>query len=451
MDPSYQSSETLFEGLPIDTLGNGLSASAVKSGIDRLLEHDIEPEHNLGSFVSTGLNDDGERHLLENYKRNLACQNEYTGVRKIHDRCVETLGAVWGSSCNDKPTGCAASGSSEAILLGILAMKRKWETENGGMASSNGSALNLITGSHAHVAVTNAAKANDIEIRSVPVRPEGNYSFDPSKMQGLLDRFTIIDKRLVGVVLVLGNTYTGHFDPIEDTSTVLDNYEQSHGHSIPIHVDAASCDFVAPFNGGKCSRWDFSVPRVISINASGHKFGLTAAALGWIIWRDQRFLSSDMLHESPYLSGHHGLPTLRYSQPSSSVLIQYYYLAHLGRKGFENIIQALLQRSSALSRTLEGTGIFACISESHRTAANTLPVVVFRVNSAVREQRPKFNEQWISDQLFHKGYSVPCSKLPIDGEDIEVLRVVVRPSLKPTVLDSFVTELLSLINDDNLK
>ncbi|ESU17452.1 hypothetical protein FGSG_13812 [Fusarium graminearum PH-1] len=255
-------------------------------------------------------------------------------------------------------------------------MKRKWETENGGMASSNGSALNLITGSHAHVAVTNAAKANDIEIRSVPVRPEGNYSFDPSKMQGLLD------------------------------STVLDNYEQSHGHSIPIHVDAASCDFVAPFNGGKCSRWDFSVPRVISINASGHKFGLTAAALGWIIWRDQRFLSSDMLHESPYLSGHHGLPTLRYSQPSSSVLIQYYYLAHLGRKGFENIIQALLQRSSALSRTLEGTGIFACISESHRTAANTLPVVVFRVNSAVREQRPKFNEQWISDQLFHKGYSV---------------------------------------------
>ncbi|RGP66726.1 glutamate decarboxylase [Fusarium sporotrichioides] len=408
MDPrSYQSSETLFECLPIDTLGNGQPASVVKSGIDRLLEHDIEPEHNLGSFVSTGLNDDGERLLLENYKRNLACQNEYAGVRKIHDRCVEILGAVWGSSCNDKPTGCAASGSSEAIFLGILAMKRKWQTENGGMASLNGSALNLITGSHAHVAVTNAAKANDIEIRSVPVSPEGNYSFDPSKMQGLLDSFT------------------RHFDPIENTSTVLDNYEQSHGHSIPIHVDAASGGFVAPFNGGKCSRWDFSVPRVVSINASGHKFGLTAAALGWIIWRDQRFLSSDMLHESSYLSGHHELPTLRYSQPSSSVLIQYYYLAHLGRKGFENIIQALLHRSSALSRTLEGTGIFTCISESHRTAANTLPVVVFRVNSAVRDHRPKFNEQWISDQLFHKGYSVPCSKLPIDGEDIEVLRVVV--------------------------
>lgn len=116
--------------------------------------------------------------------------SEVLMIHRIHDRCVETLGAVWGSSCNDKPTGCAASGSSEAILLGILAMKRKWETENGRMASSNGSALNLITGSHAHVAVTNAAKANDIEIRSVPVRPEGNYSFDPSKMQGLLDRFT---------------------------------------------------------------------------------------------------------------------------------------------------------------------------------------------------------------------------------------------------------------------
>ncbi|CZR40525.1 uncharacterized protein FPRO_05425 [Fusarium proliferatum ET1] len=441
MDPdSYQSSEEIFAGLPTDNLGNGLPASIVKSGIDHLLEHDIEPEHNLGSFVSTGLNDIGERLLIESYKKNLACQNEYPGVREIHDRCVEILGTVWGASCNEKPTGWATSGSSEAIFLAILAMKRKWQTENGGVASFNGPTLNIITGSHAHVAVTNAAKANDIEIRSVDVGPESNYSFDPSKMQGLLDNSTI------GVVLVLGNTYTGHFDPIENVNTVLDNYEQLYGRNIPIHVDAASGGFVAPFNCGNPSRWDFTIPRVISINASGHKFGLTAAALGWIIWRDQRFLPSDMLHQSSYLSGHHELPTLRYSQSSSSVLIQYYHLARLGRQGFENIIQDLLQRSSALGKTLEGTGIFTCISESHRATANTLPVVVFRVNPAVQDQRPEFTEQWISDQLFDKGYSVPCSKLPTHGEDIEVLRVVIRPSLKPTVLDSFITELLSLLN-----
>ncbi|KAF5536876.1 glutamate decarboxylase [Fusarium mexicanum] len=414
MDPKgYQNPELLFEDLPTDALGKGMPALAVKSGIDRLLEHDIEPERNLGSFVSTGLNDIGESLLLENYQRKLACQGE------IHDRCVAILGALWGSPCNEKPTGSAVSGSSEAIFLGTLAMKRKWQAENGGIVSPNGSALNIITGSHAHVAVTNAARANDIEIRTVSVGPESNYSFDPSKIQGLLDNSTI------GVVLTLGNTYTGHFDPIENTSIVLDNYEQSYGRSIPIHVDAASGGFVAPFNGGKSSRWDFTLPRVVSINVSGHKFGLTAAALGWIIWRDRKFLPADLLHESSYLSGHHELPTLRYSQSSSNLLIQYYQLARLGRQGFEIVIQDLLERSSALGKTLEETGMFTCISESHKTLANTLPVVVFRVNSAVQDQCPDFTEQWISDQLFNKGYSVPCSKLPIDGQDMKVLRVVV--------------------------
>ncbi|KAF5576934.1 glutamate decarboxylase [Fusarium pseudocircinatum] len=446
MDPkSYQNPNLLLEDLPTDTLGKGMPAFAVKSGIDRLLEHDIEPERNLGSFVSTDLNDIGESLLLENYQRNLACQNEYAGVQQIHDRCVRILGALWGSSCNEKPTGSAVSGSSEAIFLGLQAMKRKWQAENGGIVSASGPALNIITGSHAHVAVTNAARANDIEIRTVLVGPGSNYSFDPSKMQGLLDNSTI------GVVLVLGNTYTGHFDPVESASIVLDNYEQSYGRSIPIHVDAASGGFVAPFNGGKPSRWDFALPRVVSINVSGHKFGLTAAALGWIIWRDRRFLPADLLHESSYLSGHHELPTLRYSQSSSNLLIQYYQLAHLGRQGFEIVIQDLLERSSALGKTLEETGLFTCISESHRTLANTLPVVVFRVNSAVQDQRPRCTEQWISDRLFDMGYSVPCSKLPIDGEDIEVLRVVIRPSLKPTVLDSFVAELLSLFSDEMSK
>ncbi|KAF5962318.1 hypothetical protein FBULB1_14299, partial [Fusarium bulbicola] len=347
MDPkSYQNPELLFEDRPTDALGKGMPA-----------------------FVSTGLSDIEESLLLENYQRNLACQSE------IHERCVAILGALWGSSYNEKPTGSAVSGSSEAIFLGILAMKRKWQAENGDIVSPNGSALNIITGSHAHVAVTNAARANDIEIRTVSVGPENNY-------------------------------------------------EQSYGRSIPIHVDAASGGFVAPFNGGKSSRWDFALPRVVSINVSGHKFGLTAAALGWIIWRDRKFLPADLLHKSSYLSGHHELPTLRYSQSSSNLLIQYYQLAHLGHQGLEIVIQDLLERSSALGKTLEETGMFTCISESHRTLANTLPVVVFRVNSAVQDQRPDFTEQWISDQLFNKGYSVPCSRPPVDGDDMKVLRVV---------------------------
>jgi glutamate decarboxylase len=74
----------------------------------------------------------------------------------------------------------------------------------------------------------------------------------------------------------------------------LDTYQQQTGIDIPIHVDGASGAFIAPFLQSDLE-WDFRVPRVVSINASGHKYGLVYPGVGWALWRDKKHLPEDLV------------------------------------------------------------------------------------------------------------------------------------------------------------
>ena len=76
----------------------------------------------------------------------------------------------------------------------------------------------------------------------------------------------------------------------------MDGLQERTGLDIPIHVDAASGGFIAPFAYPNL-KWSFDVKRVVSINTSGHKFGLVYAGLGWILWRDESFLHKDLVFE----------------------------------------------------------------------------------------------------------------------------------------------------------
>jgi glutamate decarboxylase len=64
-------------------------------------------------------------------------------------------------------------------------------------------------------------------------------------------------------------------------------------------VDGASGAFVAPFATPKLE-WDFKIPRVVSINTSGHKFGLSYVGVGWVVWRSHKFLPKDLIFELHY-------------------------------------------------------------------------------------------------------------------------------------------------------
>ncbi|KAL9950134.1 hypothetical protein ACHAQF_003373 [Verticillium nonalfalfae] len=235
--------------LPYGRLGHEIAPDTAASNIRRLLKPDTKPHHNLGSFVTTALDIHGEQLLLENYAKNLACRHEYPGIDELHSRCVSILGDLWGVSAAGAPVGSAVSGSSEAIFLGILAMKKRWMA--GRTDRDTPREPNIIVGSHAHVAVPNGASACDVQVRSLQVSASSNFVVDPFQLEALIDDGTI------GIVLIMGSTYTGHFDPVKDVGVMLDKHEASTGRNIMIHVDAASGGFVAPFLGknGSCTQW----------------------------------------------------------------------------------------------------------------------------------------------------------------------------------------------------
>jgi glutamate decarboxylase len=209
--------------------------------------------------------------------------------------------------------------------------------------------------------------------RIFPVLEKSHHCLDPELVKRNIDENTI------GICVIIGSTYTGHYEPVEEISNILDEYEKETGISIDIHVDvcisrsnwplllnccqAASGGFIAPFvHGGAGFKWNFELPRVKSINSSGHKFGLVYPELGWIIWRDESYLPKHLIFELYYLGGTEDSFTLNFSRPGAQVIAQYYNLIHLGFTGYRNIMENVLSNARLLSRALECTGWYQCVS-----------------------------------------------------------------------------------------
>src|SRR5690606_17448289 len=269
----------------------------------------------------------------------------------------------------------------------------------------------------------------------------------------------------------MGSTYTGHYEPVEKVAAVLDEYEKRTGHDIPIHVDAASGGFVAPFLGNAGRKWDFSIPRVRSINVSGHKYGLVYPGIGWIIWRAEKYLPKYLVFELHYLGGTEQTYTLNFSRPGAQVVAQYFNFVHFGRSGYTDIMKNAMANARMLSMALEATGWFRCVSDIHRElgvyapkprekAADHsvsdstsevnrlaeqfkasfegllnkeynpgLPVVSFRLSDDFKKEFPQVLQSNISLLLRAKGYIIPNYALPPNCENIEILRVVIRESM----------------------
>jgi glutamate decarboxylase len=255
----------------------------------------------------------------------------------------------------EKAIGSATTGSSEAIHLGGLAMKRRWQ-EKRMKEGKDTSKPNILMGSNAQVALEKFARYFEVEARILPVSAESNYRLDPNLVKDNIDENTI------GVFVILGSTYTGHYEPVEEISNILDEFEKKTGVDIPIHVDGASGGFIAPFtHAGAGQKWNFELPRVKSINTSGHKFGLVYAGVGWIIWRDESYLPKHLVFELHYLGGTEESYTLNFSRPGAQVIAQYYNLIHLGFTGYRSIMENTLANARLLSRALEHTGWYRCV------------------------------------------------------------------------------------------
>jgi glutamate decarboxylase len=399
-----------------------------------------------------------EKLMIENISKNLADADEYPAMMQIHARCVSIIANLWGAQKTEKAVGSATTGSSEAIHLGGLAMKRRWQ-EKCMKDGKDTSKPNIIMGANAQVALEKFARYFEVEARILPVSESSQFRLDPE----LVKRH--IDENTIGVFVIMGSTYTGHYEPVEEISKILDEFEAKTGHDIPIHVDAASGGFVAPFTYAKAGgpKWNFELPRVKSINTSGHKFGLVYAGVGWIIWRDESYLPKHLIFELHYLGGTEESYTLNFSRPGAQIIAQYYNLIHLGFKGYRSIMENCMANARLLSKSLEATGWYTCVSDIHRkkgehklstmkeifgrdneTSADYnagLPVVAFRFSDEFKKEFPHLKQDTVSNLLRAKQYIIPNYPLPPKEENTEILRVVVRESMSFDLLDRLITDI----------
>jgi glutamate decarboxylase len=401
---------------------------------------------------------------MENIAKNLADADEYPALMAIHSRCVSMVSNLWNIPKGQTAIGTATTGSSEAIHLGGLAMKRRWQERR----RANGKSTekpNILMGANAQVALEKFARYFDVEPRIIPVSEESHWCLDPSKIRDNLDENTI------GIFVILGSTYTGHFEPVEEVSNILDKYEEETGISIPIHVDGASGAMVAPFTGSG-GKWGFELPRVHSINTSGHKYGLVYAGLGWIIWRGEEYLPKELIFELHYLGGTEQSYTLNFSRPGAQVLAQYFNFLHLGKEGYKTVMRNALSNARFLSKAIEASGWYTCLSDIHRKRGvygggigkgikegvkeavlsddnphvynAGLPVVAFRLSDEFKKEFPHVKQASVSTLLRAKGYIIPNYNLPPNVAEIEILRVVVRESMSVDMVDRLIGDIFQV-------
>jgi glutamate decarboxylase len=353
---------------------------------------------NLATFVTTWMEPEARALIADCLDKNLVDKDEYPQSAALEQRCVRILGDLWHAP---DAVGTSTTGSSEACMLGGLALLRRWRKRRG-----DGGRPNLVMGANVQVVWEKFCRYWDVEPRLVRVG-DGTTHLVPDRAVAHCDEDTI------GVVAILGSTFDGSYEPVADIAAALDGLR---GLDVPLHVDAASGGFIAPFLEPGLE-WDFRLPRVQSINASGHKYGMVFPGVGWVVFRDRAALPEELIFEVDYLGG--TMPTygLNFSRPAAQVIAQYYTLIRLGRDGFRRVQQDCRDVATWLAGQIGDLGPFALLSRG-----DELPVVAF--------ERADGDAAWsvydVSERLRAHGWIVPAYAMPTGMEDVHVLRIVVR-------------------------
>jgi glutamate decarboxylase len=379
---------------------------------------------NLATFVTTYMEPQARVLMDECLDKNMIDKDEYPQTAELERRCVAMLAALWGSDHTESDaTGCSTTGSSEACMLGGLALKWRWRARRKADNKPT-DRPNLVMGANVQVCWEKFCRYWDVEPRMVPVSAEHTHL----TAEGAAAH---CDENTIGVVAILGSTFDGTYEPVEQIAKALDELEQRAGLDVPIHVDAASGGFVAPFLDPDLV-WDFRLPRVQSINASGHKYGLVYPGVGWAVWRDREALPEDLVFNVDYLGG--AMPTfaLNFSRSGANVAAQYYNLIRLGREGYTAVQQESRDIARWLAAEIADLGPYRLLSEG-----NQLPVFAF----ATAEDEPGFDVYDISEALRVRGWLVPAYKMPPAIDDTSVLRVVVRNGFSRDLAELLLTDL----------
>ncbi|KKK92504.1 hypothetical protein LCGC14_2702270, partial [marine sediment metagenome] len=328
------------------------------------LNLDGNPLLNLASFVTSWMEPEADRLGMEAANKNFIDHDEYPQTEVVHERVISMLGNLFNAPDDCSPVGTATIGSSEAIMLALLAHKRSWRTrmqEQGKPADRP----NLVMGAGVHTCWEKFARYFEVEARIAPMTPD-RFTLSAAEVESRIDENTI------AVGAVLGTTFTGQIDDIGEINRLLEETAEAKGWDIPIHIDAASGGFVAPFVYPEVE-WDFRLGRVRSINVSNHKFGLVYPGMGSVVFRDRSDLPEELVFHINYLGGDMPNYSLNFSRGSATVVLQYYNFLRLGHEGYRRIMQNVMANAGYLEKRLVDSGQFELLSDT-----KFLPVVVVK-------------------------------------------------------------------------
>ena len=385
----------------------GISAEGAYRLVHDELNLDGNPALNLASFVTSWMEPQAERLAAETLGKNLIDEDEYPQTAAIHERVTSIIGRLFHAPAGERPTGTATIGSSEAIMLAMLAHKRSWQLRRR-EAGASLERPNLVMGADVHTVWEKFARYFEVEPRIVPMA-EGRYTIGASEVDG------VVDENTIAVAGLLGTTFTGQMDDLASIDALLARLASERELHVPLHIDAATGGFIIPFSEPELV-WDFRLATVRSINVSNHKFGLVYPGMGTVLFRDESDLPEELVFHINYLGGDMPNYSLNFSRPSNSVILQYYNLLRLGRAGYEALVRSVLANAAKLAKRLASLEELEVVNDGTR-----FPIVAVRARDA-----EDLNLANVSHRLRERGWIVPAYTLPPNAQHITLLRMVVK-------------------------
>lgn len=427
-EPAIFGSETMREPAPAQFIPEHMTPAETAYQIvkDETFPQ-TQPRLNLATFVTTYMDDYGTKLMNEAVGINYIDETEYPRVAVMCGRCINMVANMWNTpEQSEWKTGAVGIGSSEACMLGGVAAWLRWR-ERRKAEGKPYDKPNLVMSTAYQVVWEKFCQLWQIEMRTVPITHK-HPTLDIEKAIGMCDENTIC------IVPIAGVTWTGMNDDIEGLNNALEEFNARTGYDIPIHVDAASGGFILPFlNPGK--KWDFRLKWVYSISTSGHKYGLVYPGLGWVVWRDKKFLPKDMSFSVNYLGASITQVGLNFSRPAAQILAQYYNFLHLGMEGYREIHS----NSMAIAQYCHDMiGKMPCFRNYSETLDN--PLFIWTLEPEY-EKTAKWTLFDLQDKLMQRGWMVPAYTMPKDIEDMTVMRIVVRQGMSRDMADMLIGDI----------
>ncbi|HML04180.1 MAG TPA: glutamate decarboxylase [Methanobacterium sp.] len=398
----YFSKEVPKYVLPED----GMPARAAYQIIHDEMNLDGNPALNLASFVTTWMEPEADMLINESLDKNFVDNDEYPQTEVIQTRVVNMMARLFNAPENCESVGAGTIGSSEAIMLGLLAHKWTWKKRRQAEGKPYDKP-NIVMGADVHTVWEKFALYFDVELKLIPLKKD-TYVISAD------DVAAEVDENTIAVGAVVGTTFTGQMDPIKEINDKLIEIKEEKGWDIPLHVDGASGGFIVPFLYPDLE-WDFRLEQVRSINVSGHKYGLVYPGVGWIIFKDKTDIPEELVFNITYLGGSMPNYSLNFSKGSNTIIAQYYNFIRLGYNGYRDIMVNMSENAKYLAQKLKDSGKFEIINKD-----TTFPLV------AVTLKNCNFSAFQLSDKLRQKGWIIPAYTLPPNAEDISVLRMVIK-------------------------